>query len=375
MGEGAVVTDRSEPSMRAARQDPDHGAGDAAQVAHTLAALRDLGLQRVESPAAALSAVRLDPALWQVTAERPAMSTLVSVVALGPSRERIEEAIGRSFEVMQRLIELLTRFDAASPVSVLNGTGRLDGPPPEVGEVVRQALDYHRLTRGAFDVSVAPLVDLYQDRLVREAPVEPTRAEVAEALERVGAGHVVQSRHRIGLGRPGMRLTLDGIAKGYIVDAVCAELDREGVRRYLVNAGGDIRARGLNARGRPWTIAVENPWRRGDYPDAIRLTDAAVATSGNYERSFDEARMYHHIVNAANGRSPVHCSSVTVVAPTALAADALATSAFVMGPRHGVAFVEALPGCACLILDHEGREHRSRTWRSATPLNGGSETS
>lgn len=340
-------------------------------VAHTLAALSGLGLERVESPELLLDAVRVDQALWQVGAERPAMGTLVSVVALGPSRQRLEETIGRAYEAMGRLIDLLTRFDAASPVAVLNTTGRLQGPPPEVRAVVSKALHYHRLTHGAFDVSVAPLVDLFQSRLMSAAPVEPTPAEVAEALAGVGADHVELSRGRISFDRAGMRLTLDGIAKGYIVDAICAELDRGGARRYLVNAGGDIRARGLNAGGRRWTIAVENPWRRGGFPDAIGLTDSAVATSGNYERSFDEARRYHHIVNAASGRSPAHCSSVTVVAPTALAADALATSAFVMGPRSGLALIDALSGCACLILDHEGRAHRSRAWRSVTPLNGG----
>ena len=348
---------------------------DAAAVAHTLATLRDLGFERIESPDASFSAVRLDHALWQVTAERPAMTTVVSVVAVGPSRERIEEAIGRSLEVMHRLVDLLTRFDEASPVSVLNATGRLGGPPPEVHAVVSHALHYHRLTRGAFDVSVAPLVDLFWNRLVREAPVEPTPAEVADALARVGAGHVRLSQRRIDLARPGMRLTLDGIAKGYIVDAICAELDRGGVWRYLVNAGGDIRVRGLNARARPWTIAVENPWRRGEYPDTVCLTDSAVATSGNYERFCDPARRYHHIVNAVTGRSPAHCTSVSVVAPTSMAADALATSVFVMGPRQGVAFIEALPGCACLVLDHEGGVHRSAAWPSATPLTGGNETS
>jgi len=348
---------------------------DPARVARTLAALRRLGLARVESPDVALSAARVASSLWQVSAERPAMGTLVSVTALGASRERLEEAIGRSFEAMHRLIGLLTRFDGASPVSLLNETGRLDDPPPEVRDVVAHALDYHRITRGAFDVSVAPLVDLFWDRLVRETPVEPTPGEVAEALERVGAGHVVLSPRRIGLGRPGMRLTLDGIAKGYIVDAICAELDRGGARRFLVDAGGDIRARGTNADGRPWTIAVEHPWRRGDYPDAIALTDAAVATSGNYERYYDAKHSFHHIIEAATGRSPAHCSSVSVVAPTAMAADALATAVFVMGPRQGLAFIEALPGCACLILDHEGLAHPSRAWRSARPLNGGSETS
>lgn len=335
--------------------------------------LRDLGLDRVESSEVNFSAARIDAALWQVTAERPAMGTLVSVIALDPSRERLEQAIGRSFEVMQRLIDLLTRFDDASPIAILNTTGRLDGPPPEVSAVVAKAIDYHRLTRGAFDVSVAPLVDLFWSHLVREEPVEPTAAEIAEARARVGAEHVDLSRRLIALVRPGMRLTLDGIAKGYIVDAICAELDRGSVQRYLVNAGGDIRARGMNAHGNPWTIAVENPWHRGDYPDAICLTNSAVATSGSYECYYDPTRTCHHIINATTGRSPVHCSSVTVVAPTALAADALATSLFVMGPSDGVAFIEKLHGCACLILDRDGREHRSRRWRSATPLTGGND--
>jgi FAD:protein FMN transferase len=348
---------------------------EALHVARTLAALRDLGLERVESPEAATRAVPVDARTWQLTGERPAMSTLVSVTALGPSLPRLEDALGRAFEAMDRLIGLLNRFDGASPVAHLNATGRLDGPPPEVGEVLSRALEYHRFTRGAFDVSVAPLVDLFRDRLVRATPAEPTAAEVAEALARVGAGHVALSRRRIGLGRPGMRLTLDGIAKGYIVDAVAAVLDRSGVRRYLVNAGGDIRARGANAERRPWTIAVEDPWRRGGYPDTIRFGDGAVATSGSYERHFDRAATYHHIVDAATGRSPVHCSSVSVVAPTALAADALATSVFLMGPRDGVAFIEGLAGCACLVLDREGREHRSRAWRSAAPLDGGAERS
>lgn len=359
----------------AAHADFARQTGDTAAVSHTLDALRDLGFERVESRDAAFGAVRLGPALWQVTAERPAMTTLVSIVALGPSRERIEEAIGRSLEEMHRLIDLLTRFDDASPVSVLNATGRLGGPPPEVRTVVSHALHYHRLTRGAFDVSVAPLVDLFWNRLVRAAPVEPTPAEIADTLARVGAGHVRLSRRRIDLARPGMRLTFDGIAKGYIVDAICAELDRAGVSRYLVNAGGDIRARGMNARARPWTIAVENPWRRGEYTHGVGLTNSAVATSGNYERFCDTARRYHHIVNALTGRSPAHCSSVSVVAPTSMEADALATSVFVMGPRQGVAFIEALPGCACLVLDHEGGVHRSAAWPSATPLTGGNETS
>ena len=218
---------------------------DASRVAHTLAALRALGLERVESADVALDAVYLDAKAWQVTAERPAMGTLVSLVALGSSRDQLEEAVTRSLESMQRLIGVLTRYDASSPVSHLNATGRLLTPPPELRDVLSTALEYHRLTQGTFDVSVAPLVDLFRDRLVRASPVEPTAVEVAEAISRVGGEHIALSRRRIDLGRHGMRLTLDGIAKGYIVDAISAVLDRALLHQRENDAATD----GRNALG------------------------------------------------------------------------------------------------------------------------------
>jgi thiamine biosynthesis lipoprotein len=94
-----------------------------------------------------------------------------------------------------------------------------------------------------------------------------------------------------------------------------------------------------------------------------------VATSGSYEVYFDPDRLHHHIVEAGAGRSPTECTSVSVVAPTAMAADALATSVFIMGAARGVRFVDSLPGCACLIIDRNGEQLRSRSWRSAGPVN------
>jgi thiamine biosynthesis lipoprotein len=173
----------------------------------------------------------------------------------------------------------------------------------------------------------------------------------------------------ISLQIPGMGVTLDGIAKGYIVDRVASVLADHGVEDFLINAGGDIRSAGLREDGEPWRVGVQDPKKQWDLPDVIGLSNGAVATSGSYEIYFDRDRSYHHIVSARTGDSPRSSESVSVVAPTTLAADALATAVFVMDPNRGVAFIESLPGCACLIVDHDGRQLRSKSWRSATDSN------
>jgi thiamine biosynthesis lipoprotein len=309
----------------------------AARVARKLASLVEMGFERAEHSPVATEVIRLDRATAQLTGGRPAMGTLVSVTGVGASPDRLEDAIGRAFEEMDRLIGLFSRFEPASPVSQLNATGRLEGAPPEVVRVVRRALEHHALSGGAFDVTVAPLVDLFADRFGRDTPVEPTATEIRDALERVGSRHVTVARRRIGFAREGVAVTLDGIAKGYIVDELARVLDRRGVTRYLINAGGDIRTRGTKQPGRPWTIAVQDPSLRSVFPDTIHLTNAAVATSGSYEVCFD---------------------------------DELATGTFVLAPRDGVALIERLPGCACLIIDRDGRQWRSQGWRSAPPTEG-----
>ncbi len=340
---------------------------DAARVARKLEGLVDLGFERTFRPPVEVRRERLDDGSVRVACGRPAMNTHVALTAIGPSVERIEEAVGRAFEELDRLVALLSRHDRASPVSHLNAAGRLDGPPPELRAVLAAALEIHGTSGGAFDPSVAPLLELFGARLGAAAPAAPSAAEVRETLERVGARHVTASRRRIAFARPGMALTLDGIAKGYIVDALARVLDRHGVSRYCIDAGGDIRTRGAREGNEPWAVAVRDPAGGEAWPDVLALRGGAVATSGTYEVYFDAARTYHHIVDARTGWSPTHSVSVSVLAPTATAADALATAVLVMEPRAGVAFVERLRDCACLIIDRDGRALRSRGWRSAVP--------
>jgi FAD:protein FMN transferase len=341
-----------------------------ASVARRIEALVDLGFERTFVPEIRTKVVRADARTTRVTCTRPAMGTLVTVAAIGPSEDRATEAIGRAFEEMDRLVGLLSRHERSSPLAQLNRTGRLDGPPPELACVVEQALEYHRLTGGIFDVTVAPLVFLYESRANADSSSLPSDAEVREVLELVGAGFVTASQRRVSCARGGMALTLDGIAKGYIVDRIAPTLERQGLERYLVDAGGDIRSRGSKEGGAAWTVAVKDPAQPAGFSDTIPLTTGAVATSGGYERAYDAAGLHHHVFDARSGRSPTRILSASVVAPTTMAADALATTLLLMDPRQAVPFVDGLRGCACLIIDREGTAVRSRGWRSAAPPEG-----
>ena len=341
---------------------------EASRIARKLSALVDLGLERVDDAPVSTESVRLDRKTHKVTSSRPAMGTLVSISALGRSQERAQEAIGRAFEEMDRLIRLHSRFDGSSAVSYLNSEGRIEGSPPELSHVVSNSLHYYGLSRGAFDITVEPVVELFRERGDGVAPLAPTSPEIMEALDLVDSRNIEVSPGKLAFKKAGMGVTLDGIAKGYIVDAMAGVLDRHRVKNYLINAGGDIRTAGTKENKLPWTVAVQDPSKRGNYPDSIHLRNAAVATSGSYEIYFDRDKLFHHIVSSRTGLSPNLSASVSVIAPSAMAADALATSVFVMTLTEGVRFINSLPRCECLIIDRDGRELRSLGWKSAAPV-------
>jgi thiamine biosynthesis lipoprotein len=316
-----------------------------------LSVLKELGLRPAPL---AVESIRLDRKTVKVATVHPAMGTLVSLSVIHVSEPQAHEAIGDAFSEMERLIGLLSRFDPSSAVSILNQQGRLTDAPPELGHVISQALRFHRRSLGAFDITVKPLIELLQSG-------EHTRSDWDAALELVGAVNMELTGSRIRFKRSGMGITLDGIAKGYIVDRMATHLQRHGVNRFLINAGGDIRTAGRKEDGLPWTIAVQDPSKQNDFPDFIHVREGAVATSGNYERRF------RHIVDLTRGRSPVRSKSVTVIAPTVMAADALATALYALDPGEGSRLVDSLPGCACLIVGNGGESRRSRGWRSAKP--------
>jgi thiamine biosynthesis lipoprotein len=330
------------------------------------AALLELGFQPARPAPEHLEDTVLSSGDHKLVVDRRAMSTRVSVAAIHHSRHLLEEAAGRAYEEMDRLIGLLNRFDATSAVGVLNTEGRLSDAPPELVGLLERSAAVFEVSGGAFDVTVQPLVDLLHgsEGLADGEPPDP--AAWREALEKVGADAVKVGAGSVTLDRDGMGITLDGIAKGYVVDAMAAVLEAHGIDRFLIDAGGDIRASGRREDGHGWLIAVRDPRHGGILPAGIRLTGGAVATSGGYEARYDPEGSWHHIVNSRSGRSPTDVLSVTVVGPNVYASDALATAALLMSPRDGVRFMDSLPGFECMVIDAGGRSSLSAGWAGST---------
>ena len=311
-------------------------------------------------PAETADAFLFNKKEYRVSKTRLAMGTFVAMTAIHPSRDQAEEAFGLAFDEVYRLSALLSRHSPSSPVSSLNNTRLLEDCPTEVQEVVARSLYFNVETGGSFDISVKPLLDLYQNSF--ESGVSPDEDQIKRAVALIGSKHIRIQDRTISLGRENMEITLDGIAKGYIVDRASDILRTNGIDNHLINAGGDIKTSGTAARGKEWTVAIQDPDKKGAYPDVIKLFDGAIATSGNYEVFYDQEKVFHHIVNPFTGLSPQLSASVSITAPTVMDADALSTAVFVLEPDAGISFIDSRPQCECFVIDRAGKSYASSRW-------------
>jgi thiamine biosynthesis lipoprotein len=313
---------------------------------------------------AAAEAVKFNRKSYKVSRTELTMGTFVTMTLIHASKDNAEEAMGRAFEEIDRLTRCMNRFDETTAIAELNSQGVLKDVPPEVLKVVTRALYFHKLSGGAFDISVKPVVDLFRKKFGGAQKEFPTKIELARALELVGSDKIELKGQTIRFKKSGMGITLDGIAKGYIVDKASKILSDYQIKNHLINAGGDIRARGVKDT-KPWTVAIQDPRKKKEYPDVIHIAEGAVATSGNYEIYFDHEKMVHHIIDPRTGLSPNLSTSVSVLADTAMDADALSTSVFVMEPANGVRFIDSVPDCECLVIAKRGKKIKSAGWKSA----------
>ncbi len=313
---------------------------------------------------AVFDVVKIGSSRSSVSQTRLAMGTFVTMTAVDDSQDRAQEAIGLAYEEIDRLVRIFSRHDSATPLSVLNQEGTLPDAPPALVELIRRSVEFNRLSHGAFDVTVKPLVDLFGRGGDGEGAVVATREEIESALARVGSDKIEIGARSLRFGRDGMGVTLDGIAKGHIVDRASRVLSDHGVRDHLVNAGGDIRAAGQPSDRPAWRIAVQDPEKRRNYPAVIELNDGAVATSGDYEVYYDREKLFHHVIDPRTGSSPHSASSVSVVSTTVMEADALSTAVFVLTPNDGVRLIDSLDRAECLVLGDD-RSYPSKGWQSS----------
>lgn len=285
------------------------------------------------------------------------MGTTVSIEAAGPDRAALETAVEAAFAEMARIEALMTPHRPESDVARLSAAATAATVAPETAEVIGYGLEIARRSGGAFDLTLGRLKELWG--IEAETPRIPAESEIAAALQGIGPDALAIDGTLVRKGTPLLAVDLGAIAKGYAVDRAIAVLRGFGVESAAVNAGGDIRVLG-SKRGRPWRIGIQHPRKADGVLATLDATDRAVVTSGDYERFFERAgRRYHHLFDPRTGFPADRCQSVTVLAPGAMPADALATALFVLGPERGLALLAAYPGVDALIVGADGRIHRT----------------
>jgi len=241
----------------------------------------------------------------------------------------------------RRLEGIFSLYRPDSALVTLNRQGALVTPPADLVRLLQESLGFAELTGGAFDTTIQPLWRLLYEHFAQPGadPAGPPADIMAAALQRVGCEHLRLSRDRIALARPGMAVTLNGIAQGYITDRITELLRAEGIAQTMVDLG-EVRVLGTRPDGQPWQVGLENPDAPGQPWKTLDLVDRAVATSGGYGLVFDAAGRFSHILDPRTGRSAHRYRSISVVAPDATTADALST-AFTLIPEPAMEAVLA----------------------------------
>jgi thiamine biosynthesis lipoprotein len=310
------------------------------------------------------SEAKLSNGLHQVSRSLPLMGTFVNITVLHPSQDKAIEAVEQAFSRIEELIKIFNRHSSDTPVSWLNHKGQIKDVCPELAAVMSKSAYFHFLSQGSFDITVRPLVDLYKEAFAKTGHA-PSSEKVKEKLALVDADNIQFNKQGIRFLKEGMGITLDGIAKGYIVDEAANALKKMGVQYALINAGGDIRAIGGNGPNKSWKIGITDPRKQKPYLQTIGLNNGAVATSGNYEVYFDREKLYHHIIDTHTGRSPRDMASVSITAPTVMEADALSTTVFIEGIEKGLRLVETLPNVEAMVITSGNKKFASKGWKTA----------
>ena len=287
------------------------------------------------------------------------MGTLAEITVPGPDSKETQTAIDLAFAEIKRIENLMSVYLDDSEISRLNkkAGGDFINVSHEVIKVIREGVRWGEASHGDFDVSIGPLVKLWD--FDGGGNKVPDSQSLAKAVALVNYKDILIEDGKVRLRRSGMALDMGGIAKGYAVDRAAGILKKNGIRAAIVNAGGDLIAYGTRDTDVPWVIGLQHPRKPEEIiaSFAARSSSAgtAAATSGDYQKFFMRGGVrYHHLLIPQTGMPKRGTLSATVTAPTVMQADALATAAFIMGPVKGKALLETLDGVEGMwIMENE----------------------
>jgi FAD:protein FMN transferase len=295
------------------------------------------------------------------------MGTRITVELWHDENARGEAAIGAVMAEMHRIDAAMSHYKPDSEISRINAQAATEPVTvsPELFELLRTALRFSEMTAGAFDITYASVGYLYDYR----RQLKPSEEQIRAALPGVSWRHLELNpeKRSVRFQRPGMRIDLGGIGKGYAVDRGIVLLQSLGVQHAVVTAGGDTRIIG-DRLGKPWVVGIRHPDDKTKTVTRIPLVDVAMSTSGDYERYFDKGGVrFHHIINPRTGHSASLVRSATILGPTATETDGLSKTAFVLGAEKALEIINRLPQFDAVFVCNDGRVLYSKGLEPPTP--------
>ena len=298
--------------------------------------------------------------LSRYESSRQVMGTFSTISVYADSEESGKEAIDSTFARISEIESKASIYDTSAEAYRLNQDGYLENPSPDLLNLLKSSKDCYYLTNGSFDITIQPLLDLWENDSLWQQDEWTQQQEVDKALKLVGMDKVDIKDYGIYFNRDGMKITLGGIAKGYAASEALKTLEDLGIKNALVDIGGDMSALGAKADGKLWHVALVNPDNTSQHLAAFDFADKSVVTSGNYQRYFTPDKEVHHIIDPVTGFSANNgCISATIITADGTLADALATAVCIMGPESGTELVESIDGVECLLVDNEGTIRKS----------------
>lgn len=290
------------------------------------------------------------------------MGSRFDITVVAENEEQGKAYVDTAIAEISRIEKLISSWHPNTQTSEIN---RNAGIKPvkvdkELFDLIQRAISISKLTDGAFDISYASMDKVWKfDGSMSEMP---TAEAIKKSVEKVGYENIVLDEYNqtVFLTKEGMKIGFGAIGKGYAADKAKQLLMDKGVVAGIVNASGDMNTWGKQPNGKDWMVAITNPLNKNNAFALLPLKQGAVVTSGDYEKyvEFDGVR-YAHIINPKTGYPATGIISVTVFAPSAELADALATSVFVMGKDVGLDRINQLPNIECIIIDDKGKIHKS----------------
>ncbi|MBD1226074.1 FAD:protein FMN transferase [Xenorhabdus griffiniae] len=284
-----------------------------------------------------------------------------------PAPENLQKEIDR---LLEEVNDQMSTYRPNSELSRFNQSREVNKPFPvsaATAKVVKEAIRINKLTEGALDVTVGPLVNLWGFGPEGRITKAPTDEELAMRRTWTGIDNLSVEGNNLVKSIPELYVDLSSIAKGYGVDVVAEYLESQNIKNYMVDIGGEVRTSGSNGKGNPWRIAIEKPSDSGMAQSAQEIIEPgnmSVATSGDYRNYFEQNGVrYSHTINPKTGKPITHnLVSITVIAPTCMSADGFSTGLDVLGPEKGMEVAEKLNIPVFMIVKtKDGFEERYNT--------------